>query len=100
MANANAGIRSTRQYQLALRGQRGDKVVHVSQGDRMEPDLPLFEVLQKPRDVEAVLLEGFLCKVADALRMRPVLIYQTAGCLRYPGGNGLAHCAQCIRPCS
>src|SRR6058998_1147592 len=72
----------------------------TSQGDRMEPDLPLFEVLQKPRDVEAVLLEGFLCKVADALRMRPVLIYQTAGCLRYPGGNGLAHCAQCIRPCS
>jgi hypothetical protein len=69
MANANAGIRSTRHGQLALRGQCGDKVVHVRQGDRMEPDLPLFEVLQKPRDVEAVILEGFLCEIAYATRM-------------------------------
>src|SRR5437870_1999570 len=89
MANANAGIRGTRHGQLALRGQRGDKVVHVSQGDRMEPDLPLFEVLQKPRDVEAVFLEGFLCKDADAPRMRPVLIYQTAGASDIQAGTGL-----------
>ena len=100
MANANAGIRSTRHGQLALRGQRGDKVVHVSQGNRMEPDLPLFEVLQKPREVEAVLPKGSLREVADPLRMPPVLIYQTAGCLRYPGGNGLAQFAKRIRPCS
>jgi hypothetical protein len=64
MANANAGIRGTRNGQLALRGQRGNKVIHVSQGDRTEPDLPFFEVLQKPRYVVAMIVEGLLCKVA------------------------------------
>jgi len=42
MANANTGIRSTRHGQLALRGQCGDKVIDISQGDRMERDLSLF----------------------------------------------------------
>jgi hypothetical protein len=90
MANANTSIRSTRQGQLALRGQCGNKAIHVSQSDRMDPDLSLFEVLQKPRDVEPVIVEGLLCEAAKPLRMRPVLIYQIARCFRYPGGNGLA----------
>ena len=47
----------------------GNKVIHVSQGDGMESDLPFFEVLQKPRYVEAVLFESFLREVADASRM-------------------------------
>src|SRR5262249_49199712 len=100
MANANTGIPSTRHGQLALRGQCGDKVIDISQGDRMERDLSLFEVLQKPRDVEAVIVEGFLCEGPNPPRIRPVLIYQIARCLRYPRGNGLAQCAQGIRPSS
>lgn len=75
-------------------------MIDISQGNRMERDLSLFEVLQKPRDVAAVIVEGFLCEGANPPRMRPVLIYQIARCLRYPGGNGLAQCAQRTRPCS
>jgi hypothetical protein len=56
-----------------LGGQRGDKVVHISQGDRIQLDVALFEVLQKLRDVAAVIFERFLCEVAPPLR--PVLLH-------------------------
>jgi uncharacterized Fe-S cluster protein YjdI len=71
MAHANAGIRSTRYGQFALRGQRGDKVVQIGQGNCMKSNPSLFEVLQKRRDVEPVVLKGFLFEVANPPRMRP-----------------------------